>query len=117
MWKVGMLTMAYVSAPSIFNGDPPSPNLHLLIAEARTCTFQAAVSMSRAFVAEEVTPSAPRGGGGGGGGDHTFAQGVVRRYSAVAPEIKELFKELKHSDDKVTVFILLRGTSIKAAKL
>jgi hypothetical protein len=114
MWKVSMLTMAYVSAPYNFNDDPPSPNLHLLIAEARTCTFQAAVSMPRAFIAEEETPSAPRGGGlqgrGGGGGGSTFgedagAQGVARRYSAVALKIKELFQELKNSDDKATVLL------------
>jgi hypothetical protein len=84
--------------------------------------------MPRAFIAEEETPSAPRGGGlqggvggrGGGGstfGEDTGAQGVARRYSAVAPKIKELFQELENSDDKATVFTLLRGTSIKASEL
>jgi hypothetical protein len=57
MWKVSMLTVAYVAAPHGFDGAPPAPNLHLLIVEACTGTFNPAVHMLRAFIANSDQPS------------------------------------------------------------
>jgi hypothetical protein len=125
MWKISMLTVAYVSAPYGFDGSPPSPNLHLLIAEVRTGTFNPAVHMPRSFIADTDQPSQPSGGtpamGGQGGGESTFGEGtsgeVARRYSSVAPEVKALLKDLKNKDEHATVFTLLRGTDVKASDI
>jgi hypothetical protein len=125
MWKVSMLMVAYVSAPYAFDGSPPAPNLHLLIAEARTGTFNPAVHMPQAFIADTEQGQSPVDGGsthgGQGGGEGIFGEGAtnetVRRYSSVPAEIKELLKEVKNKDEHATVFTLLRGTDIKTSDI
>jgi hypothetical protein len=123
LWKISMLTVAYVSAPYGFDGSPPAPNLHLLIAETRTGSFPPAIHIPRAFVANSDDPPPAAGGpqtyAGQGGGEASFGEGltpeVARKYSSVAPEVRELLREVKNTDEHATAFTLLRGTDVKAS--
>jgi hypothetical protein len=62
LWKVSMLTLAYMSAPYGFTGELPAPNLHLLIAEARTGSFHPLVHMPWAFISDSDQPAPACGG-------------------------------------------------------